>query len=369
MEFFNKKEEVIDLQLTQHGKHLLSNGKFKPVYYAFYDDGILYDSGHAAGAAENCVTEIQNDIEGRIQENTPNLKAQYVFHDLDKGFGEAIEILTNTNNKVAAKLALSATPEKSQILIRPLGTSDLGSEFLPAWKISNISGKFISADISPTMTLSGSNTILNIPQIGCEIKYNVSIGNIEQSMTQEVLDAIARGDIDGSPQSILEQQLSGTTGYNDIDYDMHIFDDGTYIKVQSNDLIMQIIEENVTPSSNCYEIEVFEIENVQQGNKTVQQLNALNFVNEPDMIVDNILLDASELVRDEVQIDSNFVNYYFDIEVDEEIEAGLICEKIQNANKTLHKYVTLDFECPDETNNYQFLSPYSQKTDDGECAE
>ena len=41
MEFFNKKEEVIDLQLTQYGKYLLSLGKFKPVYYAFYDDGIV----------------------------------------------------------------------------------------------------------------------------------------------------------------------------------------------------------------------------------------------------------------------------------------------------------------------------------------
>ena len=37
MEFFDKKEEVIDLQLTQYGKYLLSLGKLKPVYYAFGD--------------------------------------------------------------------------------------------------------------------------------------------------------------------------------------------------------------------------------------------------------------------------------------------------------------------------------------------
>ena len=43
MEFFNKKEEVIDLQLTQFGRHMLSKGKFKPVYYSFHDDNILYN--------------------------------------------------------------------------------------------------------------------------------------------------------------------------------------------------------------------------------------------------------------------------------------------------------------------------------------
>ena len=43
MSFFNKKEDVIDLQLTQYGKYLLSQGKLKPVYYAFFDDDILYD--------------------------------------------------------------------------------------------------------------------------------------------------------------------------------------------------------------------------------------------------------------------------------------------------------------------------------------
>ena len=46
MEFFNKKEEVIDLQLTQYGRHLLSKGHFKPVFYSFHDDNILYNTAN-----------------------------------------------------------------------------------------------------------------------------------------------------------------------------------------------------------------------------------------------------------------------------------------------------------------------------------
>ena len=43
MLFADKKEEVLDLQLTPHGKYLLSLGKLRPVYYSFHDDNILYN--------------------------------------------------------------------------------------------------------------------------------------------------------------------------------------------------------------------------------------------------------------------------------------------------------------------------------------
>ena len=43
-EFFNKKEEMLEVQLTEYGKYLLSMGKLDPAYYAFFDDEILYNS-------------------------------------------------------------------------------------------------------------------------------------------------------------------------------------------------------------------------------------------------------------------------------------------------------------------------------------
>jgi hypothetical protein len=73
MAFFNKKEEVLQIKLTQYGKHLLSKGKFEPQYYAFYDDSVIYDAQWAGHE------EIQNEAEGRIQEETPSLKVQHIF--------------------------------------------------------------------------------------------------------------------------------------------------------------------------------------------------------------------------------------------------------------------------------------------------
>ena len=44
MKFLDRKEQVLELHLTQYGKSLLSRGKFKPTHYAFFDDDVVYDS-------------------------------------------------------------------------------------------------------------------------------------------------------------------------------------------------------------------------------------------------------------------------------------------------------------------------------------
>jgi hypothetical protein len=88
MEFFDRKEDVIDIELTQYGKHLLSLGKFKPAEYAFYDDDVLYDVKYSAISDEDnvdstqrtTIEEDQNKTKERIKE-TPRLIAQHNFSD------------------------------------------------------------------------------------------------------------------------------------------------------------------------------------------------------------------------------------------------------------------------------------------------
>ena len=48
VEFSDKKEEVLDIQLTSYGKSLLAKGKFKPEFYCFFDDDILYDTRYTS---------------------------------------------------------------------------------------------------------------------------------------------------------------------------------------------------------------------------------------------------------------------------------------------------------------------------------
>ena len=68
MEFFNKKEEVLNVELTEYGEYLLAIGKLNPTYYAFFDDDIIYDSSYAGFTDEE-----QNAIQDRI-EQTPRAK-------------------------------------------------------------------------------------------------------------------------------------------------------------------------------------------------------------------------------------------------------------------------------------------------------
>ena len=97
MSFFDKKEEVIDLQLTQFGKQLLSLGKFKPAYYAFFDNNILYDSSYSGMSGEAI-----NQIEPRIQDETPYNKTQYVF----SGRETAISSFVESNNCTSSSFSL-----------------------------------------------------------------------------------------------------------------------------------------------------------------------------------------------------------------------------------------------------------------------
>lgn len=109
MEFFNKKEEVIEIVLTEKGKELLSKGQFNPFYYSFHDTDIIYDD--ASG-------EEQNEIVPRIK-NTPTLKSigsikQYKSPTAELLFGE---------NK------------QKFVLKNEIGSKTFGDQYAPAWNI------------------------------------------------------------------------------------------------------------------------------------------------------------------------------------------------------------------------------------------
>ena len=44
MSFFNKEEDIMKIELTPHGRKLLSKGQLKPMYYALYEDDVQIDS-------------------------------------------------------------------------------------------------------------------------------------------------------------------------------------------------------------------------------------------------------------------------------------------------------------------------------------
>ena len=125
MEFFNKKEDVMDLELTPYGEYLLSQGDFKPEFYAFFDDEVLYDGKWAGTDAEE-----QNLIKDRIKE-VPRLKTQYLFTNTELPNFEELQQM-GLDPYAPDPGTLSYPPEmyiKQYALPWPLGNSSLAVSY------------------------------------------------------------------------------------------------------------------------------------------------------------------------------------------------------------------------------------------------
>lgn len=225
MEFFNKKEEVLEFQLTEYGKNLLSRGDFKPEFYAFYDDDIQYDVSGSNYA------ETQNDSRGRIQDDTPKLKIIATRTGAETRVNEFLDNLTtaigNSNSDPADNVAVfkSQQPfkQKGKLDAYPIGRSSLDKEYNPAWQLEILSKPDI---ISSTRYTEENDYIDNIPQINIDIDYQTYF---------------ASGPAASDPNSI-SPQLSGST---------------YHLSLKDNYLMIELIEENTPFEKENFDIEVF----------------------------------------------------------------------------------------------------------------
>jgi len=297
MKFFDDKEEVIDIQLTQFGKHLLSLGKWKPSYYAFFDDNIIYDGQSAE------IDETQNAIETRIQENTPQMHTQHVFSGRETDFLKILAAKEDELLREEDKINVQSTPEKDYSLVSPLGSSEYGAQTAPRWSVKVLEGKILGTEDF----LTGSYRTLKIPQLEMSLTYTVH------------------------PQDILD--YPGRESFGQIDAEdlaLGVFPDGTFFEVQEETILLDLDELNVPFDVENFDIEVFEMEEATLpgvSNPTVQNLNQLYFEKRAPQIVNNILVSD---MPDNTLIskDSSYVEYYFDVYVDDEIDPGVMASSV-----------------------------------------
>ena len=164
--FLNKKEDVIDFKLTSYGHHLLGKGTFKPVYYAFFDDNIIYDSQYFGRV------EVQNESRKRIKEETQYLEGLTLFRDLEE---------INNRNGVGEINFFPVDIEPSQETPRKdifrfdqvLGDAFLqgGAQVGPAWKAVSLNNNILSSSFMdaqnnsrvPQLHLTASYKLRNVP--------------------------------------------------------------------------------------------------------------------------------------------------------------------------------------------------------------
>jgi len=249
MSFFDKKEEVIEMKLTEYGKRKLQLGRLNPTFYAFFDDDILYNTD-AAG-----FTEAQNDADRRIRFDTPALKVQKSTTGAETRVNQFLDDVSGplqetgsagqyviSENSVAFINTFQDTPQFAQKFFLgsdPLGTSDLKTQYAPAWHINALEGQISASQYYQTVNLTSSNTgldngiVRNIPQIDITIDYKTFYSSDDEmdDFTSAQAEKIIR---------LTEDNPTGVALY-----------------LEENYLVLDVVERNSDNLKENFEIEVF----------------------------------------------------------------------------------------------------------------
>ena len=250
MEFFNQKEEVIDIQLTQYGKRILADGHFKPVYYSFFDKDILYNSEFGG------FDEHQNNTETRIKNEKPRLKVQHNFIGVETQFNEMKQIILSGGGDEDEEVELLQDTENKYFSIdSKIGTTRLENRFNPSWKIQFYNNNLQKAEVFTT----GSGQPQRIPQLDATITYHsYAVQNPEEIN-------------DGYDETTkLEPSIENSDEVLD-------FEDGSQIFVKDDFILLGIEEKNTNFFNENFEIEILmEEENTITNTKKLTPLRFLS---------------------------------------------------------------------------------------------
>jgi len=263
--FFNQKEEVLQVELTPYGKHKLSNGEMGPTFYAFYDDGILYD-GKLGG-----IIETQNDIVDRI-ESTPQLTPQTRFtssvSQQDRTIGLGIPEYGNLS-------------DANSKFFKVIGDSSPASSKIPSWQIYNRSG---SAAFDGEVSYASE---LAIPSFTSSLKIRYS----EFANQGENAETI-------------------------------------YVLEENDKLLLDIRELNTITKNNAnFDIEVFRITEGGTGeqiplsfiNGNSENSVYLGLQQDPFVLRNGLAPNEEDVGLQYPLLDSSYVEYYLSVRVDNEI--------------------------------------------------
>lgn len=261
------------------------------MYYAFYDDNIVYD-GEYAGK-----TEDQNDIEDRILTDTPYIKT--------------VAIRGSNNKKIIDDdydIQVSDSIGKS--------SSFNAQDDIPRWKIRSVNGDFddVNIDESPLETAQ-EKSIMNIPQIPYEdLEY-------EWEPVMEVPN---------NNSEIEKEEIA------------YRFDDGTGIRLTNDYILLDIQELGVDFLKHNFDVDFYEVQSGTGRDGETNYLKPLYFFKRPELIKNGILLDENEIVEydeDNIATDSSLVDHHFEVLFDHEIPDEYICEYLSKENDNNNIYL------------------------------
>ena len=270
-DIFDKKEEVLDVILTREGRQFMAEGKFKPLYYEFYDSDIIYEAQNDEG---------QNASQERIEAGL---------------YQKAISSIDQIND-----LGATIQNDNTNMLKNPLGSYQIQNEYAPAWQISFDEETYITGAFSTSQRAVVKTNINN------EV---INSGTLRQVNTNE----------ERIPQF-----------YVNVNYKLYTneilkADGGTikqlYFDRRNKDLLISLEEANAFEVSEPreFDIEIFKI--IENNNGTdPYTLHRLYFEEDDFDSPESVEKYFNVLLDEEARFENNFKkkNIYTDISADPE---------------------------------------------------
>ena len=318
MKFLNKKEQVFDIQLTPYGKHKLSAGDLTPMYYAFFDDNVIYDLEYAGGA------EKQNNTHRRIKQETQYLESQTLFQQVMSGTVAKGGILEETIYEQEQNLLTS------QGFIGDAKLLSEETDVAPAWK-------FITMQ---------NNILSSVPE---DIKNNFKIPQINITASY-ILQSRDPRDLSLREENV--RQINSRTA---------TFSDGRLIELEMNDPLIYLEELNTELLTDNFDIEVFQV----TRDTSDDDFRQLFFSSKAPQVVNGMLVSAQPITNNDL-ITTGSVEYYFSIAKDSEVDPKLACKYINQFN-TENYLIDLDFDCSDVDGEDVYFDIYGRVTESEIC--
>ena len=318
MKFLNKKEQVFDIQLTPYGKHKLSAGNFTPMYYAFFDDNVIYDLQYAGGAEE------QSSTHRRIKQETQYLESQTLFRQVLSGAVTQGGILQETIYEQEQNLLTSDG------FIGDAKLLSKETDVAPAWKFITMQNNITSSALEDTKNNS------KVPQINITASY--------------ILQSRDPADLNLREENV--RQINSRTA---------TFSDGRLIELEMNDPLIYLEELNTELLTDNFDIEVFQ---VTRGTSD-DDFRQLFFKTKAPQVVNGMLMSPQPILNDSL-LTTGSVEYYFSIAKDSEVDSELACKYVNQFNSENY-LIDLDFDCSDANGEDVYFDIYGRVTESEIC--
>ena len=328
--FLDKKEQVIDFKLTNYGNYLLSIGNFKPTYYTFVDDNVVYDSAYFGRT-----TELQNKIQKRIKEETQYLESLVLFEEVGKN-----DLPDTEMNFFPSDVSpIQKTTRIDEFRLNSIiGDSFVGEDKqkVPSWKVVSL-----RSDIDSSTEVDTINNT-RIPQINITANYYKKVAD-RQEYTQRTFN---------------------TSTDRDLEVVSRTFADGKVVYLEMTEPLIYVEEVNTEVLNENFDIEAFEVQDGSTSNG--ERLNRKYFQNIQEQIVDGLMVAANPVESIITELTDDAIEKLFSVYVDGEIDAETACKIASEFNKESF-LVDLDFDCSATTQEDLFYDIYGSETEAEIC--